>query len=136
MQYTESLALCDKLQHSSIFSTKSHHGPSQYINKTGEEDNIWDSVQNSHPGSLQRYSITALKLLIHSHLKAVFLQFYFYGGTKVSMYQQLPLVWKFYYQVRKVLIHKITVGLAPAKLALLYLELIWVYRLGKLRAVI
>lgn len=39
------------------------------------------------------------------------------------MYQQLPLVWKFYYQVRKVLIHKITVGLAPAKLALLHLSL-------------
>lgn len=52
MQYTESLALCDKLHHSSIFSTKSHHGPSLYINKTREKDNIWDSVQNSHPGSL------------------------------------------------------------------------------------
>lgn len=52
MQYTESLALYDKLQHSSIFSTKSHSGPSHYINKTPEKDNIWDSVQNSHPSSV------------------------------------------------------------------------------------
>lgn len=52
MQYPESLTLYDKLQHSSIFSTKSHRGPSHYINRTREKDNIWDSAQNSHPGSV------------------------------------------------------------------------------------
>lgn len=74
IQCPGSLALYDKSHHSSVFSAESQHSPSSYIKETREEDNIWDSVQISHPGSVWRCGVTALKPLIHSQLKAVFLQ--------------------------------------------------------------